>query len=111
MKILKHEKLKFTDSMAIVNNNKKLLSLINDNPIMNKKLLTFLQDLKELSGTYFTHISQIEPKSRFRIERDNSDELFEIYQDTLMENRMDFVSGLGGEFSTGYCSSKVRCRY
>lgn len=77
------------------NQNKKLLSLSNDIPVMNKRISSFIEDLRDNNSSYFTHISQIDPRGKFRIERDSDDQFFEIYQDELFNDPDKFVAGIG----------------
>ena len=60
---------------------------------MDFVLRKFISSRQEKGEGYFTHISQIQPTGRYNISRKDTEEFWNIYQDTLYNNP-NMVSGL-----------------
>ena len=60
---------------------------------MSSSISRFLKKLY-VEGVYYTHVSMIKPKGKYQINRDSNEEFWEIYNEGLMRDGDDFITGL-----------------
>ena len=62
---------------------------------MNSDLVKFLNPLRVITSEYYTNGCQMVPNTgKFKIERNNLEEFWELYQDLLFNLKDEFMAGM-----------------